>query len=117
MSDWNRLGRHVLSAESIDSFKRRLDASVARDDRWDYSKGGEEGTALCGSPTGLLQSPHFLCSYKKKIPVVLDNASLCLLYKLKFSLCHFTQYVTVVYNDVLVYFFLSIFFLNYSLLE
>ena len=25
VNDWNRLGRHVVSAESIGSFKRRLD--------------------------------------------------------------------------------------------
>ena len=35
VNDWNRLGRHVVSAESIDSFKRRLDQSMDRDDRWD----------------------------------------------------------------------------------
>ena len=29
------LSRHVVSAESIDSFKRRLDQSMDRDDRWD----------------------------------------------------------------------------------
>ena len=28
----------------------------------DYSKGGGQGTASCRSLTGLLQSPHFLCS-------------------------------------------------------
>ena len=31
----SRLGRHVVSAESIDSFKRWLDESIDRDDRWD----------------------------------------------------------------------------------
>ena len=35
VNDWNRLGRHVLSAESISSLKRRLDQSMDRDDRWD----------------------------------------------------------------------------------
>ena len=35
MNDWNRLGRHVVSGESIGSFKRRLDPSMDRDDRWD----------------------------------------------------------------------------------
>ena len=45
VNDWNRLGRHIVNAESIDSFKRRLDQSMDRDDRWDgkvldYSKGG-----------------------------------------------------------------------------
>ena len=35
VSDWNRLNRHVASAESISSFKRRLDESMDRDDRWD----------------------------------------------------------------------------------
>ena len=34
-NDWNRLGRHVVSAESIDSFKRRLDESIDRDDWFD----------------------------------------------------------------------------------
>ena len=39
-----------------------------RDDRWDgyildYSKGGGQETASCRSSTGLLQSPHFICSY------------------------------------------------------
>ena len=29
----------------------------------DYSKGGGQGAASCRSLTGLLQSPHFLCSY------------------------------------------------------
>ena len=31
----NRLGRHVVSDESIGSFKRWLDQSMDRDDRWD----------------------------------------------------------------------------------
>ena len=35
VNDWNRLGRHVVSAESIDSFKRRLDESMDRDERLD----------------------------------------------------------------------------------
>ena len=34
MNDWNRLGRHVVSGELIGSFKRRLDQSMDRDDRW-----------------------------------------------------------------------------------
>ena len=33
VNDWNRLGRHVVSGESIDSFKRRLDQNMDRDDR------------------------------------------------------------------------------------
>ena len=53
----NKLGRHVVSAKSIGSFKRRLDQSMNRDDRWDgkildYSKGGGQGTASCRSLTG-----------------------------------------------------------------
>ena len=68
MKDWNRLDRHVLSGESIDSFKRRLDQNMDRDHMWDgyildYSKGGRQGAASCRSLTGLLQSPYFLCSY------------------------------------------------------
>ena len=35
VTDWNRLGRHVVSAESIGSFKRRLDGSMDSNDRWD----------------------------------------------------------------------------------
>ena len=35
VNDWNRLGRHVVSAESIGSFERRLDQSMDRDDKWD----------------------------------------------------------------------------------
>ena len=35
VSDWNRLGRRVVGGESIGSFKRRLDQSMDRDDRWD----------------------------------------------------------------------------------
>ena len=35
VNDWNRLDRHVVSAESINSFKRRLDESIDRNDRWD----------------------------------------------------------------------------------
>ena len=47
MNDWNRLDRDVLSAELIGSFKRRLDESMDRDDRWDgqildYSKVGDK---------------------------------------------------------------------------
>ena len=33
----------------------------------DYSKGGGQGVASYRSPTGLLQSPHFLCSYLSTI--------------------------------------------------
>ena len=32
----------------------------------DYSKGGRQGTATCRLSTGLLKSPHFLCSYERK---------------------------------------------------
>ena len=35
VNDWNRLGRHVVNAESIGSFKKWLDESMDRDDRWD----------------------------------------------------------------------------------
>ena len=35
VNDWNRLGRHVVSAESIRSFNRQLEESMDRDDRWD----------------------------------------------------------------------------------
>ena len=35
VNDWNRLGRHVVNGESIDSFIRRLDQNMDRDDRWD----------------------------------------------------------------------------------
>ena len=31
VNDWNRLGKHVVSAESIGSFKRRLNESMDRD--------------------------------------------------------------------------------------
>ena len=34
VNDWNRLDRHGINAESIGSFKRRLDQSMDRDDRW-----------------------------------------------------------------------------------
>lgn len=33
VNDWNMLGRHVVSAEPIGSFKRKLDESVDKDDR------------------------------------------------------------------------------------
>ena len=35
VNDWNRLSGHVVSAETLGSFKRRLDESMDRDDRWD----------------------------------------------------------------------------------
>ena len=35
VNDWNRLDRHIVNGESIGSFKRRLDESMDRDDRWD----------------------------------------------------------------------------------
>ena len=64
-NDWNRLGRHVVSDDSKGSFKRRLDQSMDRDDRWDseildYFKGGGQGAVSCRSLTGLLQSHQFL---------------------------------------------------------
>ena len=34
VNDWNRLGRHEASAESIGSFKKRLDEFMDREDRW-----------------------------------------------------------------------------------
>ena len=34
VDDWNRLSREVVSAESLGSFKRRLDKCMDRDDRW-----------------------------------------------------------------------------------
>ena len=34
VNDWNKLGRHVVKAESIGSFKKRLDECMDRDDRW-----------------------------------------------------------------------------------
>ena len=34
VNDWKRLARHVVSAESTGSFKRRLDKWMDRDDRW-----------------------------------------------------------------------------------
>ena len=33
VNDWNRLGRQVVSGESIGSFKRQLDQCMDRDDR------------------------------------------------------------------------------------
>ena len=35
VNDWNRLSGHVVSGESIGSFKRRLDECMDGDDRWD----------------------------------------------------------------------------------
>ena len=35
VNDWNSLGKHVVEAESINSFKRRLDEYMDRDDRWE----------------------------------------------------------------------------------
>ena len=35
VNDWNRLSRHVVSAETLGTFKSRLDESMDRDDRWD----------------------------------------------------------------------------------
>ena len=34
VNDWNRLSRHVVGAESISSFKRRLDKWMDGDERW-----------------------------------------------------------------------------------
>ena len=34
VNDWNRLHKHVVSAESIGSFKKRLEESMNKDDRW-----------------------------------------------------------------------------------
>ncbi len=34
VKDWNRLANHVVNAETIDSFKKRLDECMDRDDRW-----------------------------------------------------------------------------------
>ena len=35
VNDWNSLSKHVVEAESINSFKRRLDEYMDRDDRWE----------------------------------------------------------------------------------
>ena len=35
VNDGNRLSRHVVSGESIGSFKRRLGECIDRDDKWD----------------------------------------------------------------------------------
>lgn len=35
VNDWSKLGRHVVSAGLIDCFKRQLDESKDKDDRWD----------------------------------------------------------------------------------
>ncbi len=34
VNDWNRLGGHVVSAETIGSFKKMLEECMDRDDRW-----------------------------------------------------------------------------------
>ena len=34
VNDWNRLGRHELTAESMGSFKRWMDESKEKNDRW-----------------------------------------------------------------------------------
>ena len=34
VNQWNRLGRHVVSAETVGSFKKRLDECMDREDRW-----------------------------------------------------------------------------------
>lgn len=35
VNDWNRLSQHVVSAETLSSFKKRLDRSMDRETRWD----------------------------------------------------------------------------------
>ena len=47
VNDWNRLDRHVVSGESIGSFKRRLDQSMDRDDRWDVYPVYSNHSRLC----------------------------------------------------------------------
>ena len=34
VNDWNRLSNYVVSAKSVNSFKKRLDESMDRDERW-----------------------------------------------------------------------------------
>ena len=34
VKDWNRLSSHVVEANTIESFKRRLDCFMDQDDRW-----------------------------------------------------------------------------------
>ena len=34
VNDWNRLSRHVVESETLNTFKKRLDESMDRDDRW-----------------------------------------------------------------------------------
>ena len=53
VDDWNRLTSHVVSAESLDSFKRRLDKFMDRDDRWSIDYQGVTGPTTC-RPAGLL---------------------------------------------------------------
>ena len=34
VNDWNRLSSHVVEANTIESFKRRLDSFMDEDDKW-----------------------------------------------------------------------------------
>ncbi len=34
VNDWNKLGRRVVSGETIGSFKKRLDECMDKDNRW-----------------------------------------------------------------------------------
>ena len=60
----------------------------------DYSKGGGQGTASCRPLTGLLQSPHFLCSY------VLNTLLLIEVFLVK-AIFHFSRmYEVLQYDDI-----------------
>ena len=49
---------------SLEAVQRRMIGMTRWDGKiLDYSKGGGQGAASCRLLTGLLQSPHFLCSY------------------------------------------------------
>ena len=69
VNEWNRLGEHVVSADTTDSLRRRLEKFMDDTDRWYVFF---IGAASCRS-TGLLQTPSFLMFSCSKLILVHMN--------------------------------------------
>ena len=56
---WNRLSNHIVSTETMGSFKRRLDKFMDEDDRWNDTVVLTQGLPRLCRSNGLLQLPSF----------------------------------------------------------
>ena len=56
VDEWNRLSNHIVGADTMESFKRRLDKCLDEDNRWNWAAMLIQGLSRAASLI-------FLCSY------------------------------------------------------